>query len=110
MLYRTESIKPEDRCAQLGAARLQFTKCEHCGFDNQNFGIKYYHRYGIVLCDRCIDKANSFNGGRNIDEYWTNKDAARDGFKPFPMPPPIIIEKNRIEAKNLRDNKYASND
>ena len=110
MAYRSDSVKPHHRTAELGESRLQFTNCEHCGFDSQHFGIKYYHRYGMILCDRCIDKANSFSGGRDIDEYWTDEDAARDGFKPFPLPPPVIIEKNRTEAKNLRDSKYASND
>ena len=81
-------------------------KCDHCGYIEGNLSVEYYHRYGCNLCDRCIDKHNSVANGRDVDEYWTDEDAAKDGLCEFPFPTKPIIEKNLKEEIEERKRKY----
>jgi hypothetical protein len=91
-----------------------FVKCEWCGYDCSKvdeektifLANKYRHRYGLILCDRCTDKFNSYSQGRDIDEYWEEEDAAKDNLPPFnyDMPP---IDYERIEKHNeFRKKRY----
>ena len=70
-------------------------KCQFCGYDgyddnqvygqsNCPFAVKLYRHYRMYLCDRCVDKINSYHNGQDIDEYWEDEDAIECGFKPFP--------------------------
>ena len=91
-----------------------FVKCEWCGYDcskaeeeNSIFlANQYRHRYGLILCDRCTDKFNSYSQGNDIDEYWEPEDAAKDNLPPFNynMPP---IDEERIKKHNeFRKKRY----
>lgn len=65
-------------------------KCQFCEIDsevtNNNLHEARYHRYlDLILCDRCTDKLLSCVNGRNINEYWTDEDAEKDGFPAFPF-------------------------
>ena len=69
-------------------------ECQFCGIIRtpeaqiesvENFiDVNYYYHHCMHLCDRCVDKLNSFRGGRHIDEYWLPNDARRCGYPPFP--------------------------
>jgi len=91
-----------------------FVKCEWCGYDCSKekeedtifLANKYRHRYGLILCDRCTDKFNSFANGYDIDEYWTPEDAAKDNLPPFNYNM-HIIDKERIRKHNeYKEKRY----
>ena len=98
-MYDTKSLKEEHRKVNLNGFG-QFSECEHCHTKHteemQWYGIKYYHRYGKVLCDRCVDKSD-------YDDCWSNEDAARDGICKFPLPAPVVIDKNLEEQRIYQD-------
>jgi len=59
-------------------------KCEFCG-TTQDYGhVNYHSVLNGELCIRCIDKLLSWLHGRDIDEFWIEVDAIRNGFPPFP--------------------------
>ena len=71
------------------------TKCHFCNvkytppdeFGNYPYNfivVKFYHRHLMYLCDRCVDKLNSYRNGTDIDDYWLPKDAKRCGYPDFP--------------------------
>ena len=68
-------------------------KCQFCGVEatksptnpEYNFiDVNYYHRHLMHLCDRCVDKLNSYRNNSNVDDYWLPKDAKRCGYPEFP--------------------------
>lgn len=71
-------------------------KCDFCGYDGYESGkdyggygnaphnVKLYKHYKMNLCDRCVDKINSYHNGEDVDTYWEDEDAINSGFKPFP--------------------------
>lgn len=62
-------------------------KCEFCGYEettSPTYAVKRYNHYDMKLCDRCVDKINSYHNGKDIDEYWEDDDAIRCGFEEFP--------------------------
>lgn len=72
-------------------------KCEFCGYEgydeNKDYSknyktfphnVKLYKHYKMHLCDRCVDKINSYHNGSDIDEYWEDEDAIKSGFIHFP--------------------------
>jgi len=71
-------------------------ECQFCGImrtldynfsynnDEDFIVVKYYHHHLMHLCDRCVDKLNSYTGGRDVDEYWLPEDAKRCGYPEFP--------------------------
>ena len=66
-----------------------FNECEFCGlqYKEEDEYLKvstYYHMHDMILCDRCVDKLNSYMNDRSPDEYWLPVDAERNGFPPFP--------------------------
>lgn len=76
-MYKTKSLKNEYRTETLNGE--SFDKCEHCGVDESKidcYGIKYYHRYRKVLCDRCVDNKD----GATV---WSDKYAQERGFPPY---------------------------
>lgn len=81
-------------------------KCDHCGYVEGNLSVKYYHRYGCNMCDRCIDKHNSIANGRDVDEYWNDEEAARDGLCEFPLPTKPIIQRNLKEEEDERKKRF----
>lgn len=67
-----------------------YNQCEFCNVkvDKRHeldwLDIKYRTAHNLVLCDRCIDKINSYKNGYDVDEYWTDEDAKKDGLPKFP--------------------------
>jgi|LFRM01.1.fsa_nt_gb hypothetical protein len=72
-LYDTDTMKDEYRRERIN--RLEFNKCERCGYDllnpesyrarngsSERFPcqgyVSYYHRHKKILCDKCVDGLN----------------------------------------------------
>lgn len=107
------SLPVELRTERNNGAR-HFVKCEWCGYDCSKeaegktifLSNEYRYIYDLILCDRCTDKFNSYANGRDIDEYWTPEDAAKDNLPPFNYNMPII-DKERIRKHNeYREKRY----
>ena len=98
-LVRTSSLKDEYRTIKLFISHADFDKCEYCKSDlknNYEVSAKYYHRHGLVLCDRCIDKIQNSNS-------WSDEYAKSNNLKPFPNKPnPEIILKNHQEEQEYK--------
>ena len=98
-LVRTSSLKDEDRTVKLFTSHIEFDKCEYCGSElkeNYSVSARYYHRYGLVLCDRCIDKIQDFSS-------WSDEFAKRNDLKSFPTKPnPEIILENQHEERDSK--------
>ena len=93
-IYRMSSMKDEYRTVEYDGTG-QFTECEHCGYnkgEELTSGVKYRHGFGMILCDRCVDKSTD-------DWYWQDEDAAEWGFEKFPYPAPKIIKSNVEEGE-----------
>jgi hypothetical protein len=98
----TDSLTDEYRTPKMFFVGHQFDRCEHCNTKYSEklrwLGITYYHRYSMVLCDRCIDKLNSVHTGQHIDYYWTDRDAEKDGLTVFPRKNlPKYNHQNQVE-------------
>ena len=75
----------KDRFDECQFCRIEATKFKSGEDVPYNFiAVNYYHTHLMHLCDRCVDKLNSYRNGRNIDEYWEEADAKRCGYPPFP--------------------------
>lgn len=97
----------EMRTVENNGAR-HFVKCEWCGYDcskyveNESIFLsnEYRYAYDMILCDRCTDKFNSVANGRDVDEYWEERDAKRDKLPPFNYNMPEIDNK-RLEEMDI---------
>ena len=104
-MYNIKSLTDKYRVPSVHG--VAFDVCEHCGYDSSikdtAYNVRYYHRYGLALCDRCVDKSN-YNG----ENYWEDEDAARSGFPvPFKYPAPEVIEKNVEDLEQYKkDNRF----
>ena len=113
----TKSLIDEDRTPSI--CGWLFDECEHCKTEYSDelnwLAMRYYHRYSMVLCDRCIDKLNSIHNGQHIDEYWTDEDAKKDGLTKFPRKDlPKYNYQNQLEYSNYmrekREKSHATKD
>ena len=69
-------------------------ECQFCGimrtpeseYDTEEdiMVVRYYYHHLMHLCDRCVDKLNSFKNGYDVDDYWLPEDAKRCGYPEFP--------------------------
>lgn len=72
-LCDTDTMTDRFRIEQMN--RAEFNKCERCGYDlftakaytktkgllyshPHNGYVNYYHRYRLILCDKCVDELN----------------------------------------------------
>lgn len=79
-MYSTKSLTEKFRKKEFNSVG-QFDKCECCGHLNNpksSVCVKYYDRYKLILCDRCVDNKDG-------STPWTNKYAEEMGLPPYPQ-------------------------
>ena len=72
-------------------------KCQYCG--TEKCYPEYRHAIGMNLCMRCIDKLLSLINDRNVDEFWKDEYAIKEGLEKFVIPSAYEITyfKKRVE-------------
>ena len=86
MILKTCDMKKEDRIKQTSYNKNRYDICEYCGTfhdgTESNNSSQYIHKYRIILCDRCVDNFDVFNG-INYGSYWPIKLSLSRKMKPF---------------------------
>ena len=87
-------------------------RCKHCGTTKWYNG--YHMMIGKELCGRCTDKLLSLINDRDVDEFWTDSFALKEGMERFPMPSFRELQYLKKRAELMRpvmelDYKYKSN-
>lgn len=105
-IFKTSEFEDKYRTVNVSTSCNLFSKCEYCGTEYKDtkehaIHMHYYHMFGLVLCDRCIDKIHQ------DDVFWSNEDARKSGLCDYPIKPkPKFIIKNCLELKHIREEKY----
>jgi len=102
--YDTNQLTEKHRVFKLDGE--YFNECDYCGanykeIEGKGISIRYWHQFGIVMCDRCLDKANYGN------ELWQEGSSERNNLPPYPIKdkPKRILE-NCFEIREYRSKKY----
>jgi hypothetical protein len=72
-------------------------KCNWCGTKKCN--PSYHKLLERTLCMRCTDKLLSLINDRDVNEYWTDDFAIKEGLDKFPLPSDYVLSyfKKRLE-------------
>jgi hypothetical protein len=82
-------------------------ECDFCEVQENLVGtnyfiaLKYYPHYYMILCDRCVDKINSYINGEDVDDYWLPEDAKQCGYPEFPYIKLINLREKYTESEGL---------
>ena len=86
MLFKTSEMKQEDRIKKTIFKDNIYDTCEYCGTfhdgSEPNNYSEYIHKYRMILCNRCVDNFDVFNG-LTCNNYWPVKLSSNRKMKPF---------------------------
>jgi ribosomal protein S14 len=86
MVLKTSEMKIENRARRNTPCVKHYDTCEYCGtfHDGSEFLnlSRYYHKYRMILCDRCVDNFDVFNNETD-GSYWPVKLSQSRNMKPF---------------------------
>ena len=79
-------MKKENRVKQNQPNINRYDICEYCGtFHDGSESLnssRYIHKYRMILCDRCVDNFDVFNGVAD-GTYWPVRTSSSRKMKPF---------------------------